>query len=304
MNTQTPPLDVFSIITNRIIEQLEHQVIPWRKPWTEAGHPQNLFTKRPYTGINTWLLASLGYAQNYFLTWKQLKAVGASVKKGEKGTMVLFWKWLPHDNAKDEEDTNAAKAVLRYYFVFNIAQIDHLPEVLTIPYPAQSHTPLSTCDEIIETMPNCPTIKHGKHTAYYDVEKDYINLPKQGSFSSIESYYSTLFHELVHSTGHQSRLNRKEIVEPAAFGSDLYSIEELTAEIGTTYLTSVAGIIDKEFDNSVAYIKGWIDRLKSDQRMIVYASGQAQKATDYILNVQQHPNADVPVLKQEQLETQ
>lgn len=92
MNSTTQPTDVFTIITNRIIEQLEQSVIPWRKPWADGGHPQNLFTKRPYTGMNTWLLGSLGYAQNYFLTWNQLKAVGASVKKNEKGTMVIFWK--------------------------------------------------------------------------------------------------------------------------------------------------------------------------------------------------------------------
>src|SRR5476649_1420644 len=103
MNTQTQPLDVFSIITNRIIEQLAQHVIPWQKPWTEAGHPQNLFSKRPYTGINTWLLGSLGYSQNYFLTWKQLKAVGASVKKGEKGTMVVFWKPLSPDQQAEND---------------------------------------------------------------------------------------------------------------------------------------------------------------------------------------------------------
>jgi len=302
MNTQTQPLDVFSIITNRIIEQLEQQVIPWRKPWAEAGHPQNLFSKRPYTGINTWLLGSLGYAQNYFLTWKQLKAVGASVKKGEKGTMVVFWKRLPQDEAKDKEEPNRAKAVLRYYFVFNIAQIDHLPEVLSIPYPPNTINQLSTCDEIIETMPNCPTIKYGKQAAYYDPLKDYINMPKQGSFTSVESYYSTLFHELVHSTGHQSRLNRKEIVEPSKFGSEMYGIEELTAEIGAAYLTSIAGIINKEFDNSVAYIKGWIDLLQKDKRVIVYASGQAQKATDYILKVQSYARTDEQIA--EEVETQ
>src|SRR5580700_575405 len=133
MNTQNQHLDVFAIITNRIIEQLEKQVIPWRKPWTEGGHPQNLFTKRPYSGINTWLLGSLGYAQNYFLTFKQLKAVGASVKKGEKGMMVVFWKRLQPDASKDTTEQQPVKSVLRYYFVFNIAQIDNLPEVLSIP---------------------------------------------------------------------------------------------------------------------------------------------------------------------------
>ena len=304
MNNQKQSFDVFQIVTNRIIEQLEHQVIPWRKPWTEGGHPQNLFSKRPYTGMNTWLLGSLGYAQNYFLTWKQVKAVGASVKKGEKGTMVVFWKKLPPDEAKNATEPQQAKTVLRYYHVFNIAQVEDLPEVVTIPYSADITFSDVACDEIIERMPNCPAIKHSKQAAFYDCIKDFINMPKQGSFNSVSSYYGTLFHELIHSTGHQSRLNRKEIVEPNKFGSEPYSIEELTAEIGACYLNSITGIAHSQFDNSVAYIKGWIERLKNDKRMIVYASGQAQKATDYILNVQSYQKDAELQLEEEALETQ
>ena len=302
MNRATEHFDVFAIITNRIIDQLEKQVIPWRKPWTEGGHPQNLFTKRPYTGINTWLLGSLGYAQNYFLTWNQVKSVGASVKKGEKGTMVVFWKHILQEQSKDNTEARKAKSLLRYYYVFNIAQIDNLPEVITIPYPPDTISTITACDEIIEAMPNSPTIKHGKQSAYYNPVEDYINMPKQGSFDSLTSYYSTLFHELIHSTGHQSRLNRKEVVEPNKFGSELYSIEELTAEIGACYLNSISGIAITQFDNSVAYIKGWIDKLQNDKRLIVYASGQAQRATDYILNVQSYQHEEVQV--EQELETQ
>ena len=303
MNRTTEHFDVFAIITNRIIDQLEQQVIPWRKPWTEGGHPQNLFTKRPYTGINTWLLGSLGYSQNYFLTWKQVKSVGANVKKGEKGTMVVFWKRIPQEQSKDSTEPQKVNSILRYYYVFNIAQIDHLPEVITIPYAPETISSITACDEIIGTMPNCPAIKHGKQSAYYDPIKDYINMPKQGSFESLTSYYGTLFHELIHSTGHASRLNRKEIVESNKYGSELYSIEELTAEIGACYLNSITGITNKEFDNSVAYIKGWIDVLRNDMRMIVYASGQAQRATNYILNVQSYQKG-TEVQLEEEVETQ
>ncbi|MDB5009199.1 MAG: hypothetical protein JWP45_3592 [Mucilaginibacter sp.] len=303
MNTHNQTLDVYSIITNRIIEQLEKQVIPWRKPWTEGGHPQNLFTKRPYTGMNTWLLGSLGYAQNYFLTWKQLKAVGASVKKSEKGTMVVFWKRVAEEEGKNSTESQKAKSILRYYYVYNIAQIDGLPEIITIPAFPDPISHIGVFDEIIERMPNCPSIKHGKKQAYYDPFKDYINMPKHASFNSLTSYYSTLFHELIHSTGHQSRLNRKEIVEPNNFASDPYSIEELTAELGACYLNSITGIVQTEFDNSVAYIKGWIEKLKNDKRFIVYASGQAQKATDYILNVHAYQKSEENLVEQE-VETQ
>jgi antirestriction protein ArdC len=278
MNATAQTTDVYQIITNRIILQLEEEIIPWRKPWASGGHPQNLFTKRYYTGINTWLLGSLGYAQNYFLTWNQIKAVGASVKKGEQAAMVIFYK--PAEGQ--------GEPLLRYYWLYNIAQVEDLPEILTIPYPPDSIKQLSACDEIIERMPNCPPFKHSKQAAFYDPLKDYINIPKQGSFGSIESYYTVLFHELIHSTGHSSRLNRKAINEPNAFASESYSIEELTAEIGACYLNSIAGIINNEFDNSVSYIKGWIEVLKNDSRLIVYASGQAQRATDYILRVQSY----------------
>jgi len=293
---ETQQIDVYSIVTGNIIAKLEQGVLPWRKPWTEGGHPQNLFTKRPYTGINTWLLGSQGYAQNYFLTWNQIKMVGANVKKGERGTMVVFWKRI-NQNAPSDDDR--PRSVLRYYYVFNLAQIDDLPDVIRIPDMPSPMNQISSCDEIVERMPNCPEIKHGKQQAYYDPMKDYINMPKQGSFTSSESYYCTLFHEMIHSTGHQSRLNRKEVTEPQLFGSHSYSIEELTAEIGACYLNSIAGIINKEFDNSVAYIQGWIDALKNDKRLLIYASGQAQRATDYILKVQSYSEAETEPVQSE-----
>jgi antirestriction protein ArdC len=289
MNTTENHIDVYSIITNRIIEQLEKNIVPWQKPWTQSGHPQNLLTKVPYRGINTWLLASLGYTQNYFLTWKQIKAVGGSVIKGEKGHVIVFWKKLEKDNPNSDQ---APATVLRYYKVFNIAQCDHLPEVFNIPFPPHTISQIGACDEIIEQMPNRPVIKHSKSEAYYHPFEDYINIPKQGSFTSAENYYTTLFHELIHSTGHASRLNRKEVVEKDKFGSDKYSIEELTAQIGACYLNSVAGIGDRDFENNVAYIQGWIKVLKNDKRFIVYASGQAQKATDYILNIKSYQKSE------------
>ncbi len=283
--------DVFSIITNRIIEQLEQQFIPWRKPWSEGGQPQNLITKRHYTGINTWLLGSLGYAQNYFLTWKQAQAIGANVKKGEKGTMIVFWKRLQRPS-EDDTDQQKITAVLRYYNVFNISQVENLPKAFAPTEPPKAIVQISACDDIVRSMPNCPPIKHDIQKAYYNPTRDYINMPKQDSFITPESYYCALFHEMLHSTGHQSRLNRREIVEPNKFGSEPYSIEELTAEIGACFLNSVSGIIDTEFSNSVAYIAGWISALKGNKRMIVYASGQAQKATDYILNISSYQDSE------------
>jgi antirestriction protein ArdC len=278
--------DVFAIVTNRIIDQLKQNIVPWQKPWTEAGYPINLTTKILYRGMNVWMLASLGYAQNYFLTWKQLKALGGNVKTGEKGHIVIFWKPAEKRERENDNQTNSEPApILRYYMVYNIAQCDGISEMFTIPDSPYPVSTIGACDEIIERMPNCPTIKHTKQKAFYSPSKDYINMPKQQTFKNTESYYSTLFHELVHSTGHGSRLNRKGIVDNPDFGTEMYSQEELVAEIGACFLNSAAGIEHIEFDNSVAYINNWLERLQSDTRLIVYASIQAQKAVEYILNV-------------------
>jgi len=308
MKTQQGGTDVYQIITNRIIEQLAQKVVPWRKPWTDAGYPQNLITKLQYRGINTWLLASLGYSQNYFLTLRQAEAVGANVRKGERGHMVIFWKQQESkynndgDTSQQGDNLKSRPSVLRYYLVFNIEQCENIPETLEIPFSESTHSPIALCDEIVARMPQCPAIIHGKTDACYNPGTDKIHMPKQGSFTSGESYYCTLFHELIHSTGHKSRLNRAEITDPTKFGSEKYSIEELTAEIGACYLNSAVGIIDKEFDQSVAYIKSWIEALRNDKRMIIYASTRAQKAADFILNVP--AKHETTVLVGEQFETQ
>ena len=279
--------DVYQAITDRIIEQLERGTVPWKKPWTGAGHPQNLVTRRHYTGINAWLLASAGYSQNYFLTFNQLQERGGSVRRGEKGHLLVFWKRMQQEESHEREGTLVTRrSLLRYYYVFNVAQCDGLPEITGTPEPAHAVSPLNTCEAIVEGMPRCPKIRHGRQQACYDPLNDQISMPRQGSFSSLEAYYCTLFHELVHSTGHGSRLRRKGIAEPTEFGTPAYSMEELIAEIGACYLNSVAGIMDREFENSAAYIGDWLKALKGDKRLIVTASGQAQRATDFILNVQ------------------
>jgi len=285
-HTASNKLDVYALVTGRIIEFLEAGTVPWQQPWTETGIPMNLISKRPYRGINLWLLLSLNYERNLFLTWDQLKKLGASVNQGEHGHIVVFWKNVP----KKPEELDAhgkvkTVAMLRYYKVFNVAQCRDIPQHLIEPLAAANYDPLLECEAIINDMPNCPLIKHKEQEAYYHLEQDYINMPKRKSFKSIESYYSTLFHELVHSTGSEKRLGRKTITEIAEFGSEPYSFEELIAEMGASYLSSFTGILDKGIKNSVAYISGWLQILRNDKRMIVQASGQAQKAVDLILNL-------------------
>lgn len=293
MDTQQSPsakLDVYQLINDRIIALLEKGTIPWKQPWTDAsGVPRNLFTKRPYRGINFWLLLSLQYEQNAFLTWDQIKTVGASVKKDEKGHIVVFWKNVKKQ-PEELDDKGYPKTVpmLRYYKVFNIAQCRDIPEALLPQEDAglAEFNPIHECEAILHSIPNCPEIQSKEQKAYYHIEKDYINMPKKKSFTSVESYYATLFHELVHSTGAEKRLGRKSVTDMNEFGSEQYSMEELIAELGTAYLCSLTGIALAELENSAAYIKGWLEKLKNDKRFIVQASGQAQKAVDYILNAE------------------
>lgn len=289
MDAQTPTstkIDVYELVTNRIIELLEQGTVPWQQPWIDAGLPMNLISKRPYRGINLWLLLSLKYEHNLYLTWDQLKKIGGSVNQGEHGCVVVFWKEV----SKQPEELNGngkpkTIRMLRYYKVFNVAQCRELPgSVIESMNDGSDNTILPDCGAIAKNMPMPPLIVLQGKKAYYESSKDQVVLPQLKSFKSTESYYATLWHELVHSTGSEKRLGRKSITQMAEFGSDTYSVEELIAELGASYLCSLTGILQKQIKNSAAYINGWLAQLKNDKRFIIEASGQAQKAVDWILN--------------------
>jgi len=277
---------VYANINAKIIEQLEKGTVPWLKPWTEAGLPINIISKRPYRGINMILLLMENYEHNHFLSFKQASDIGGKVKKGERGHMVVFWSQVENKQEEhkenDEKTEPKKKSILRYYYVFNISQCENIPEQY-LP-KARETKELPSCESIVTAMPHCPPIRHKENKAFYNFKEDFVNMPKKRSFKNDESYYSTLFHELVHSTGHVSRLNRDTIVQMAEFGDDNYSLEELVAEIGTCYLQSVAGITS-EFQQSAAYLQGWLAKLKGDKKFIFQAARASQKAVDYILNI-------------------
>lgn len=292
-NNSSTKLDLYQLVTNRIIDLLEAGTVPWQQPWTDAGVPMNLISKRQYRGINLWLLLSLNYERNLFITWDQLKKIGGSVNQGEHGHVVVFWKNIKKQEEVLDKNKNAKPVpMLRYYKVFNISQCRDVPQDMIEPLVKMEYDTLLECEGIIHTMPDCPVIKHKEQKAFYHAELDYINMPKKKSFKNIEAYYSVLFHELVHSTGHEKRLGRKSIIEMSEFGSEPYSIEELIAELGAAYLSSFTGILDNGIQNSVAYITGWLNKLKNDKRFIVQASGQAQKAVDLVLNRKENESND------------
>lgn len=290
MDTKTAPpqageqKDVYSLINERIIAELEKGTIPWQKPWSDGGIPRNLVTGRQYRGINVMLLALEGYEHNLFLTFNHVNKIGGKVKKGAKGHLITYWNAVEEQMQGTTEGAEKKKKYyLRFYYVYNISQCENIPAQYL---PKENDIrEIPTCESVVRSMPNCPAIKHQKQQAFYNHVEDYINMPKRKSFKSDESYYSTLFHEMVHSTGHPSRLNREGITKAAEFGGELYSQEELVAEIGTCYLQSHTGIAEKEFKQSAGYIDGWLERLKSDKRFIFSAFSSAQKAVDYILNV-------------------
>ncbi len=272
--------DVYQIVTNRVLELLEKGEVPWRKTWTNTGLPRNLATGKEYKGINLLLLTSLGYSLNYFLTFQQLRDMGGKLKEGEKSHIVVYWKWI--ETEKPDGGGKEVKPFLRYYRVYNINQTEGIPES-RIPKITRPKNPIDECEFIIKTMPQCPEIIHRTEQPYYNPKDDFINMPLMGHFETSENYYETLFHELVHSTGHNSRLNRKEVMENHAFGTEMYSIEELTAEMGACYLKSLTGIRESVSQNNISYIQGWIKVLKKNRKFIIYASSQAQKAVEFIL---------------------
>jgi antirestriction protein ArdC len=294
-HTTSTPLDVYQLVTDQVIALLEKGIVPWQKPWNSAGMPMNLVSKRPYRGINLWLLNALSYELNLWVTFDQLKKIGGSVIKGEHGQIVVFWK-LVKKVPEELDSTGKAKMVplLQYYKLYNVAQCRDVPRNLipVVDASAEPVDPIAECEAILNYVPDMPLIRFQGKQAYYNVEKDEIVLPKMKDFKSSPAYYSTLYHELIHASGAPRRLNRKTLTDMVPFGTPSYALEELIAEMGSAFLCRFSGILPAEMDNMVAYIDNWLGVLKKDKRFIITASGQAQKAVDFLLNRQDNESKE------------
>ena len=275
--------NVYQIITDQIIRQLEQGVAPWRKPW-RAELPLNLISGKPYRGLNVFLLASQGYASRYWLTLNQANKLGGHVKKGERSTLVTFWHIGEERTVRSADGIERKQTpfLLRYYRVFNVCQTEGIADKLGLGNSSPRVLSIEQCESIVERMPNRPAIEKSDR-AWYRPSTDQVGMPARELFHSSEEYYSTLFHELTHSTGHASRIGREGIEQLNAFGSESYSREELVAEMGAAMLCRFAGISPHTLENSAAYLQSWLRVLKSDSRMVVTAASAAQKAADYIL---------------------
>lgn len=275
---------VYEIITERIIEKLEAGVIPWRKTW-DAPEPKNLISKKVYRGINYFLLNCL--SDEYFLTYNQAKALGGEVRKGSKGIPVVFWQQTKYSK-KETPDKEERGMMIRYYTVFAASDVDgiedKIPASVTIERSAtyDEFTANHKAQLIINNWEDKPDMQFEGKRACYIPSLDIIKLPEEKRFFSTTEYYSTAFHELIHSTGHASRLARKEVMEPSRFASHDYAQEELVAELGSVFLCHLSEI-NSTLDNSAAYINGWLKALRAEPKMLIKAAGKAQHAADMII---------------------
>lgn len=277
-------MNVYEIITQRIIDSLEAGVVPWRTPWKSVA-PRNLISKKPYRGVNVFLLSAMRHTSPYWLTFRQAKAKGGNVRKGERSTPVIFWKVFEEDGERFSRPP-----VLRYYSVFNLDQCEGIAApVSDEDGEVLAFEPIDACERIVNGYATRPPIDVGGDKASYNPNFDRINMPPRENFESVEAYYATEFHEMIHSTGHPDRLDREGITHMDYFGSHKYSFEELVAECGSAFLCGEAGIIDTTIENSSAYIAGWVSKLKHETKWVVQAGGKAAKAADYILGRGKEP---------------
>jgi antirestriction protein ArdC len=281
---------VHRLVTDRMIAALERGTVPWQKPWNAGdGRPTSMTTGQPYRGVNVFLLglaaAEEGYRSRYWGTYRQITQLGGQVRRGEHSTLVVFWK--PVEIADRDPQTGELMAkqvsVLRYYRVFNAMQADHLPDRF---HPAPKHdTQIRAPQAMLDAYLGAgPVLRHvAGDRAAYQPATDTIRLPLRRQFRSAENYYATAFHEAAHSTGHPSRLDRPGVAAFDHFGSDRYAREELVAEMTSSVLCAETGIDNPAlFDNSAAYIAGWLSALNDDRTLVIAAAAQAQRACDLI----------------------
>jgi antirestriction protein ArdC len=271
---------VYSIVTEQVIKLLESGTVPWRRPWQTAP-ACNLISQKEYRGINTFLLSASGMPSRYWLTYAQATKLGGHVKAGEHGSTVVFWN-VGEEQVNPRTGKLSKPFLLRYYRVFNLSQTEGIANKLGLEERSAKPVPdIPACESLVAAMPNAPRLKLSDR-ASYSPSADVVSMPAKSVFNSSEGYYATLFHELTHSTGHASRIGREGIEEVNGFGSDLYSKEELIAEMGSALLCGVTGISPATLENSAAYLRSWINVLKGDSKLLVTAASQAQKAADYI----------------------
>jgi len=279
--------NVYDWITERMIAALESGTVPWRRPWLLMNAPANLISGKTYRGVNLFSLAIAGekYTSRWWVTAKQARDRGGYVRKGERSSMVV--RPIIGEKRENGQPVLNAKGKPQKYFRMRYSNVFNVEQCEGFDYPKpETSEPVDTlevCENIIGNWTDCPPIAHGGDRAYYSTREDRIQMPARDTFDGSPEYYSTLFHECVHSTGHSSRLNRT-LTGP--YGTSDYAREELVAEMGAAFLCGVAGIECKTLDNSASYIANWLQRLKNDSKLVVTAAKQAQAAAEYMQGIE------------------
>ncbi|CAH1002527.1 DNA primase TraC [Neolewinella maritima] len=297
--TKSAPVDRYQQITDRVIAALESGLVPWQSPVGSANQKfaYNYVSGNEYRGINFFLLNFMrSHVQGAYLTFKQAKTLGGNIRKGAKSERVYFFKMYYRDEDGNGLSERKAQEIhqrggkvkatpfLKSFPVFNVEDVEgidfDLPQVETF-----DHTPIEQAEKFVFSITDGPTLATATGSAnFYTPGMDTITMFPGNRYRTPEDYYSTLFHELTHATGHANRLNREGVTEAINPTSERYAREELTAEMGAAFLCALTGI-EGQVDNSAAYIGTWLQRLKDDKTLVYKAAAQAQKATDWLKGV-------------------
>lgn len=288
--TKKAKKDVYKQVTDQVIAALEKGVAPWECPWMSEGPHRNAVTNNRYRGINTlitWMSASVGgYSSSRWLTFNQAKKLGGMVRKGEKSTTLIAYNIIKLDKegkrlpmSTPDEYVDRTIPFIKGVAVFNVEQVDGLPEPEKVEGITDEDTLFEEAEALIDSYGI--EVRKGGDSAYYSPSGDYIQLPDAARFhgeNAVSHYWATAFHELVHSTGHESRLDRF-----GAFGDkEAYAKEELVAELGAAFICTEFGL--KGELNHADYIGAWLKVLKDDKKFIVQAAAKAQEASDLLLS--------------------
>tara|TARA_Y100000310_G_scaffold129643_1_gene128784 strand:+ start:1408 stop:2268 length:861 start_codon:yes stop_codon:yes gene_type:complete len=274
---------VNEIVTKRIFQLLKEGKIPWQRPWTSrAGRPRNGVSNRPYRGINALICSGMvsGYSDPNWYTLKQIKKMELTLKKSQKSTPVVFWNWT---DKKQSDGSTERFPFTTYYKCFNRQQIEGAEKLWP---PAEETKPNEDWELDAEAIvkkyqeDGGPEIDYGMGSACYKPTIDKIEVPSRADHTSVAEYWATLFHEITHSTGSKKRLNRSEGMKGMKGNHD-YSKEELVAEMGACFLLADLGV-EKHIENSAAYIRGWLEKLEGEEKILMQAAQQAEKSCDYV----------------------
>lgn len=272
-------------VVDQIIKKLESGVVPWKQPWT--SFPKNFSTNKEYQGINTLILNLDCRKSNLWGTVKQINDAGGRLKQGVgfKHKKIFFWSQKNIESMDDlGEITESKIPILKFYIVYNLEDTVGLEHFLFAEDKKEKTKPNIKVDSIINNLPEIAKINYGSRSAFYVPSLDEIHIPGQEKFGSDSSFYSTLFHELVHWTGVPMRLNRFNLDHGNHKRGEAYSREELVAELGSSFLMAECEMFDLDtLNNSSAYLNSWINFLKEDPRSLIVSANRAQRAVDYIL---------------------